>query len=49
MPVSRGEGVIVRLYTPALPESTVVVAAHHFKVTGTYNSTYQSDFVVILR
>lgn len=31
-PASRGEGVIVRLYTPVLPESPVVVTAPHFKV-----------------
>jgi alpha-mannosidase len=30
-PASRGEGVIVRLYTPALSESQVVVTAPHFK------------------
>ncbi|MEA2087123.1 MAG: hypothetical protein U9O91_03395 [Candidatus Caldatribacteriota bacterium] len=31
-PASRGEGVVVRLYTPVLPESPVVVTAPHFKV-----------------
>ncbi len=35
-PASRGEGVIVRLYTPALPESPVVVIAPHFKVIGAF-------------
>jgi hypothetical protein len=35
-PASRGEGVIVRLYTPALPESLVVVKAPHFKVIGAF-------------
>ena len=31
-PASRGVGVIVRLYTPALPESPVMVTAHDFEV-----------------
>ena len=35
-PASRGDGVIVRLYSPALPESPVLVFAHHFKVTGDF-------------
>jgi alpha-mannosidase len=35
-PASRGEGVIVRLYTPALPESPIMVFAHHFKVIGAF-------------
>ena len=33
-PASRGEGVIVRLYAPALPKTPVMVTAHHFKVKG---------------
>jgi len=35
-PASRGEGVIVRLYMPALPESPVVVTAPHFRVIGAF-------------
>lgn len=35
-PASRGEGIIVRLYTPALPASPVVVTVHHFTVTGAF-------------
>lgn len=35
-PASRGEGVIVRLYTPVLPESPVVVTAPYFKVIGAF-------------
>jgi hypothetical protein len=35
-PASRGEGVIVRLYTPALPELPVLVKAHHFMVRGAF-------------
>ena len=31
-PASRGEGIIVRLYTPFLPESPVLVTASHFKL-----------------
>ena len=31
-PASRGEGVIVRLYTPTLPKLPLVVNAHHFMV-----------------
>jgi hypothetical protein len=33
-PASRGEGVIVRLHTPALLESPVMVTSHHFKEKG---------------
>ena len=36
-PATRGEGGgIVRLYTHALPESPVMVTAHHFTVTGAF-------------
>ncbi|MBW6467332.1 MAG: hypothetical protein K0B06_12565 [Brevefilum sp.] len=35
-PVSRGEGIIVRLYTPFLPESRVMIKAAHFKVTKAF-------------
>jgi hypothetical protein len=35
-PASRGEGVIVRLYTHALPVPPVLVKAHHFPVKRAY-------------
>ena len=35
-PASRGEGVIVRLYTHALPVPPVLVTAHHFPVKRAY-------------
>jgi len=35
-PASRGEGIIVRLYTPALPESPVVVTIPHIKLIGAF-------------
>ena len=35
-PASRGKGVIVRLYTLALPESTVMVTIHHFTVAEAF-------------
>ena len=35
-PASRGDGVIVRLYTPALPESPVMVTARDFTVKGAF-------------
>jgi len=35
-PASWGEGIIVRLYTPALPELPVVVTTHHIKVIGAF-------------
>ena len=35
-PASRGEGVIVRLYTPALPESPVMVTVPHFTVAEAF-------------
>jgi hypothetical protein len=33
---SRGEGIIVRLNALAVPESTILVRAHHFKVTKAF-------------
>ena len=35
-PASRGEGIIVRLYTPALTEPRVIVTTPHFKVTNAF-------------
>lgn len=35
-PASSGEGVIVRLNALAVPESTVLVSAHHFRVTRAF-------------
>ena len=35
-PASRGEGTIVRLYTHVLPESDVMVTAHHFPVVKAF-------------
>jgi hypothetical protein len=35
-PASRGEGIIVRLYAPVLPESDVMVTAHHFPVVKAF-------------
>ncbi|MCD6400533.1 MAG: hypothetical protein J7L73_01270, partial [Anaerolineales bacterium] len=35
-PASRGDGIIVRLYTPDLPESPVMVTTPHFKVTNAF-------------
>jgi len=35
-PASRGEGIIVRLYTHVLPESDVMVTAHHFPVVKAF-------------
>jgi len=35
-PASRGEGIIVSLYAPALPESDVLVTAHHFPVVKAF-------------
>lgn len=33
---SRGEGVIVRLYAHSLPESDVMITAHHFTITEAF-------------
>jgi alpha-mannosidase len=35
-PASRGEGIIVRLVAPVLPDSDVTVTAHHFPVRGAF-------------
>jgi hypothetical protein len=35
-PASRGKGIIVRLYTPALPESDVQLTAHHFTIESAF-------------
>ena len=35
-PASRGEGIIVRLYAPVLPESAVVVTSDHFKAKNAF-------------
>ncbi len=35
-PASRGEGVIVRLFSPSLPESDVMVTAQYFTITDAF-------------